>query len=342
MGLKNIGIFQEWKNSVMNPLPTKTDYDAKNAPKFQATDPVLEVIPPHPSRSFRWLDHDYPSEIAKWQYHPEIEIHLIRKSTGSMIVGDYIGPFEAGHVSIIGSNLPHDWMSDLQPGQVFQNRDAVIQFEPDWLAKAAAVIPELSSVKALLDRAQKGIVFHGNTRLKLVDQIEKVGASTGLGRVHSLFAVLETMAQAPHEDCQYLSRLWVKASASQDGKAAVEAGIKYIFENLTKDIRMSEAARIAHMSEPTFSKYFKKASGFTFSDMVRKLRIGHACRLLDQSDATISAICSSSGYTNLANFNRQFLAEMGMTPSTYRNLDADHKPETQTMSFGLRSPSPTP
>ncbi len=324
----------------MNPLPSNRDQNSTNAEKFLTTDPVLEVIPPHPSRSFRWLEHDYPSEIAKWQYHPEIEIHLIRKSSGSIIVGDYIGAFEPGQVSIIGSNLPHDWMSDRQPGEVFVNRDAVIQFEPEWIQKTAEVIPELSNVKGLLERARKGIIFHGATRQKLVELIEQIGPSGALGRVRLLIAVLETMAQAPQSDCQYLSRLWVKDSANQDGKAAVEAGIKYIFENLTKDIKMSEAARIAHMSEPTFSKYFKKASGFTFSDMVRKLRIGHACRLLDQSDVAISVACKASGYTNLANFNRQFLSEMGMTPSAYRNLDAEHKPETQTMSFGLRSPAP--
>jgi AraC-like DNA-binding protein len=119
----------------------------------------------------------------------------------------------------------------------------------------------------------------------------------------------------------------------------VESGVKYIFENLTLDIRMSEAARIAHMSEPTFSKYFKKASGLTFSDMVRKLRIAHACRLLDQTDQSIASIGRSSGYGNLANFNRKFLAEIGLTPSAYRNMDAESKPEAKLLSLGLVNPN---
>ena len=72
------------------------------------------------------------------------------------------------------------------------------------------------------------------------------------------------------------------------------------------------------MSESAFSRYFKTASGLTFSAMVRKLRVANACRLLEAGDLAISAIASTTGYPNLANFNRQFLAETGMTPRDYR------------------------
>ena len=77
-----------------------------------------EVIPPDPDHSVRWHEHDYPTAAARWNYHPEYEIHLIRKGTGKFIVGDHIGTFEAGHVSLVGSGLPHDWVSDLEPGEV--------------------------------------------------------------------------------------------------------------------------------------------------------------------------------------------------------------------------------
>lgn len=313
----------------MNPLPSEALNPDQIAEKFLNTEPEIEVIPPHPSRSFRWQEHGYPNELARWHYHPEIEIHLIRKSTGSFIVGDYVGAFEPGHVAIVGSNLPHDWMSDLHIEKYFENRDAVIQFDADWLKRCSSTIPEVVSLKPLLEEAKKGIVFFGQTRTRAESLIEEIGKTKGIGQVHRLFALLELMANAPKSEKQYLSRPWLKESSSSEGRAAVESGIKYIFENLTKDIKMSEAARLAHMSEPTFSKYFKKSSGLTFSDMVRKLRIAHACRLLDQTDATISAIGRASGYGNLANFNRKFLVEMGMTPSAYRNLDSALRPEAK-------------
>jgi mannose-6-phosphate isomerase-like protein (cupin superfamily) len=115
-----------------------------------------EVIPPDPNHSVRWHQHSYPSPVARWNYHPEYEIHLIRKGTGKFIVGDHIGTFEAGHVALVGSGLPHDWVSDLEPGEVLENRDAVIQFEGSWVEQAASVVPELAEVKPLLEQSARG------------------------------------------------------------------------------------------------------------------------------------------------------------------------------------------
>ena len=81
-----------------------------------------EVIPEDPNHSVRWHQHDYPSPVARWNYHPEYELHLIRKGTGKFIVGDHIGTFEAGHLALVGSGLPHDWVSDLEPGEVLRGQ----------------------------------------------------------------------------------------------------------------------------------------------------------------------------------------------------------------------------
>jgi AraC-like DNA-binding protein len=85
------------------------------------------------------------------------------------------------------------------------------------------------------------------------------------------------------------------------------------------------------MSEPTFSRYFKKASGHTFTEMVRGLRIANACRLLARTDSTIAAISQAVGYGNLANFNRQFRQVVGLTPREYRALPEDERPAIRSV-----------
>ena len=45
-----------------------------------------EIIAPDPQRSFRCVMHDFPCDVCGWAAHPEYEIHLIRRSTGSLIV----------------------------------------------------------------------------------------------------------------------------------------------------------------------------------------------------------------------------------------------------------------
>jgi AraC-like DNA-binding protein len=41
----------------------------------------------------------------------------------------------------------------------------------------------------------------------------------------------------------------------------------------------------------------------------------------------------------MANFNRQFLAEVGTTPTAYRRLESDQKPPPELFSLGRRAPS---
>ena len=85
-------------------------------------DPQFELIVGDPAASFRWHRHDYPSALARWNYHPEYEIHLIAESAGKMFVGDHIGAFGPGNLLLVGPDLPHHWVSDLEPGERVEGR----------------------------------------------------------------------------------------------------------------------------------------------------------------------------------------------------------------------------
>lgn len=277
-----------------------------------------EVIPPDPNHSVRWHEHDYPTAAARWNYHPEYEIHLIRKGTGKFIVGDHIGTFEAGHVSLVGSGLPHDWVSDLEPGQVIEGRDALIQFDGKWVEQTAALVPELAEIEPLLEQSARGIEFLGSTARAAAASVEAMGTSTGLGRLQHLLALFAILAQSPQEDRRYLADEWFRPQLDGQAAAVVDIVLEYVFGNHAGSVKMSEAAALVGMSEPTFSKYFKRATGQNFSDLVRKLRLAHARRLLERSDKPISDICYEVGFSNLSNFNRHFLNDAGETPRSYR------------------------
>lgn len=303
--------------------------------------PRREVIPPHPMQSVRAITHDFPSEICGWGSHPEYEIHLITKTHGSFIAGDHIGTFGPGHVSLMGPNLPHDWVSDLEPGQVAVDRDCVIQFSDEWIRRCMEVMPELLELDEMLKMSSRGLVFSGATAWRAAEIITAAVVSVGSERLAQLFRLLTLFARAPHDERAVVASEWMGRPTDASSRAAVEAGLAYIFEHLTGDIRLSTAARLAYMSEPTFSKYFKSATGMTFSSMVKKLRIAHARRMLDSTDEPIAQVAARSGYHNMANFNRQFLAEVGTTPTSYRRLESSQKPPPEVFSLGLRAPLAT-
>ena len=114
------------------------------APELEADynrNPSLGYEPTGEVGFIRCLDHGYPTPLARWHCHDEYELHLITATSGKAFVGDWIGPFEPGHLVMCGPRLPHNWVSlDAPPGGVAE-RDLVIQFHPAPLVQAAAVTP---------------------------------------------------------------------------------------------------------------------------------------------------------------------------------------------------------
>lgn len=283
-----------------------------------ATPAVREVVPRDPGVSFRWHTHDYPDPVARWNQHPEYEVHLIRRGTGRYIIGDSIGSFGPGQLFLVGSNLPHDWVSDLGFGERIEKRDVVLQFDPYWFKQMQEIVPELRSLTSLLSRASRGIEFQGETAAQGARLLELIGRQSGVRAVTTFLDMLEHLGDAPVTDYRLLSSQPADGESESGSSDVVAAAVDYIFENLNSEPRLLVAAQIAGMSESAFSRHFKSASGQTFSRMVKRLRLTQACRLLEHTHMTVAAIAHSVGYSNLSNFNRRFRDEHGTTPSDYR------------------------
>src|SRR5690606_10231788 len=144
-----------------------------------------------PGTSFRWHVHGYPDPIARWNRHPEYEIHLIRRGTGRFIIGDAVGRFGPGELFLVGPELAHDWISDLAPDEHIEERDVVLQFDPGWLASVTDHVPELAEADALLARAGRGIRFSGETARRGAELLEELGRRPGLGAVGEFLRLLD-------------------------------------------------------------------------------------------------------------------------------------------------------
>ncbi len=282
-----------------------------------AVSPEFELIVPQPDQSFRWFTHDYPYPIF-WGYHPEYELHLLRESQGILFCGDYVGEFAPGNLCLIGPNVPHQWVSNISPGATIRERDVVAHFLSDQIDGARRFLPEFVEIIGLLDDAKRGIEFTGKAAKAGGRLFLELGAKRGLQRLLGFVELLLVLARSKESDRKHLASANYRTAISAERAGAVVAIISYVVDNLAGEIRLSRAAEATNMSEPSMSRFFKRTTGIRFTEYVRKLRIGLACRLLAETDREIVAISSEAGYENLSNFNRAFLQEKGMTPSKYR------------------------
>ena len=280
--------------------------------------PAAEIVVPDLASSVRWHQHDFPHPLARWHTHPEVEVHLIRRSSGLAFVGDHIGPFGPGHFVLVGSHLPHNWISDLDPGELIEGRDVVLQIDPDRINRLAEDLPEATEALRLFHGATRGIEYTGPTAAKAAIELERIGSSSGLQRLHRIFGLLSLLADAPTHEQHTLSERPAGAPLDAPAQLKVDAVLRYITDNLAGDVRLNEAAAITGMTPSGFSRFFLRAAGSGFADTVRRLRVIRACTLLFRTDRPIADVCFDAGYQNLSNFNRQFRAETGMTPREYR------------------------
>ncbi|WP_439884898.1 AraC family transcriptional regulator [Pseudomonas syringae] len=289
---------------------------------FEQRPAEFEVILPEPDQCFRWYEHDYPYALARWNHHPEFEIHLIRRGSGKLVAGDYIGGFDAGHVALIGPDLPHDWIGDLAPGEHLPGRDVVLQFDGAALLALRKTLPELGELQRLFEQARRGIEFTGATAVQVARLMEDIGTAQGLERLILFLQLINALVKAPSQDAHLLASSCYAPTLDARSSERINKAFDYLLSELTNDIRLSVIAQRLEMTDPGFSRFFKRNTGHGFIELMRKLRIQRACRLLLQSDMSVSDICFEVGYANLSNFNRHFRVETGQTPSDYRRAMA--------------------
>lgn len=272
-----------------------------------------------PGHSFLWRVDDYPWARNVWNYHPEFEIHLIRHSSGLAYVGDHIGQFEAGDLYLVGSDLPHNWITPQTGNRLLKARDIVLQFHPSTFFSQANQFAELSGMKNLFERSSRGIEFHGETRIegrRILESMDGSGSLRDLSRMLELLALLS----ASDEYTILSSQAFIDGdhvTGIKDHKL-IERALEHLQSHFLEAPSLQDVADLLGMSETSFSRFFKKKTGNTYSEHLASLRLWMAVKLLVESDIPITDVCFESGFNNIANFNRTFLKRNGMTPSQYR------------------------
>lgn len=269
----------------------------------------------------RCLAHGFPTPLARWHFHDEYELHLIVATSGKAFVGDWIGPFHPGHLVLCGPRLPHNWISlDLPEGGVAE-RDLVIQFRHEPIAHAAEMIPELAEVMPLLERARHGIEFFGLSERAHAHWLA-VKRGRGMQRLAAFYDFLADLARCT--DYRLLSNVQMQGEDDDTELEQINAIVDRIAGDLAKPLSAGDVAAELGMSESRFSRFFRRATGNTFTDFVNRVRVNRACQLLMESDRLVTHICYEVGFNNVANFNRRFLEIKGMTPTEFRR-QADHR-----------------
>ncbi|EEX36358.1 AraC family transcriptional regulator [Vibrio metschnikovii] len=259
-----------------------------------------------------------------WHYHTEYELVLYHNPNqnfqGNYFAGDASGTVDDHTLLLYGPGLPHMITGRLHHKQAQALHSTIVWFKPEWIDKIQAILPPTQSIQRLLENSAYGLKLSHATAQAIANQlsdIEKLASS-----YQALRIIESLLIMAEDQDAQRLSASSYRLSqlsANSEAHKKVHLAKRYIESHFADPIKITDLCRVLHMSESSTYRLFEKHYSMSFSEHLKKFRIGKACELLASSSLPIALVAEKTGFSNLSNFNRQFKAIKAMTPKTFRN-----------------------
>ncbi|MCB0568110.1 MAG: helix-turn-helix domain-containing protein [Phaeodactylibacter sp.] len=250
--------------------------------------------------------------------HPEYELNLVVGISGTRVVGDSTERFADGDLVLLGPYLYHKWDGDQQMlGNGHPYRVITVQFAADLFVGQMFQKDRFFKIRKLLKDSSRGIKFHGKTFDEAMRIMVSLTEDRGFANIIELFQLLDLLSNST--ETELLASLGFSPEPHRSERNRIQVAYAYILKHFTDpNLRISDAAAQVHMSESAFSHFFQKYAFRSFTQFLIDLRIGHACKLLLDSDDTVAQASARSGFNNLANFNRLFKKYRSCTPVEYR------------------------
>jgi AraC-like DNA-binding protein len=278
-------------------------------------DIMREITPLTPSDCFTIFSRVKKEFDFPLHNHEEMELNLILNAKGAKrIVGDHIGEIEDVELALIGSNLPHGWFTHHCKNDHIC--EVTIQFQRDLFSESFLQKNQSIYIKRMFEQAQRGILFCRDTIQQIAPRILALDKQCGFDSILNLFSLLNDISLA--KNTRMLSdTTFTKEIYTYDSRR-LEKVFDYMNANFQNQILLSEVSKIANMPEASFSRFIKIHTGFTFTENLIEIRLGHVSRMLISTTHSVSEIAYKCGFNNMANFNRIFKAKKGCTPKEFK------------------------
>lgn len=279
-------------------------------------------IPKTSQESFRLQEDKEFYFYDNLHQHPEVQLTLILNSEGKVIVGDFIGSFKPGDIFLIGTNLPHVFRNDpkyyeeLNEGQA---HSISIFFEWQSFGEKFLSLPELTNLQGFTKLTDRGLYLQEPLKSRIAQLLKQIFKRDGMDRLIILLKILNILSSGSKDMDPLASSGSCHDFDESDGKRLADI-YQFTMKEFHRKITLEEVAARAHMTTNSFCRYFKKRTRKSYLDFLTEIRIGHARKLLQYEDLSISQISYEVGFNNQSNFNRKFREVCAITPTEFRRL----------------------
>lgn len=288
----------------------------------------VETISPSVTQSFRllrWRDNikdveecDGPGPVRRvqgagerWHLHREMELTFIERGRGLRLVGDDIARFHGPELVLLGAHLPHCWHG--------MRRSSGFALQFHWpLDHPVRALPEFAALRALWQRAGRGLLFPPDVSARVRDHFEAMTESPAPARLGLLLQILGELATIPVRQTRVLSKHDFGVREGTRHQAGLERVIRRVLEGYAEPHPLPEILKLAGMSKATFARQFPRFTGCTFTAFLGRVRLDHARQRILTAEESVSTVAFAAGFNHLSHFNRSYRRAFGVTPTADR------------------------
>ncbi|WP_438491848.1 response regulator [Paenibacillus sp. IHBB 3054] len=203
--------------------------------------------------------------------------------------------------------------------------EALKSLDKEQLAASSGKLQE--AVQLLSGDSRNQAVSHiYNAIIQLEQELADYGVDAGL-LVQDDKPLLEKLTDAPtYAELQQafedvVNKMYDQLACKAGGKEMPQLmQVKaYVEEHYAENITLESTASLVYMNPYYFSSFFKKHTGQNFKSYLTEVRMGHALRLLLQSDLMVYEIAELVGYNNARHFSDMFKKKYGKLPQEYKH-----------------------
>ncbi len=276
-------------------------------------------------------DESFPLSVRRVEDHEDCGVHshafhelvVILAGHGRHITESKASPLEAGDVFLIRGNMRHGYGA--MDGTTLVN----ILFDPKRLKLPMALLRDLPGYHALF-RLDPQVKEHKRIRSRLRLSEEELAEAAGMivrlqremerrKPGYRFLACAHLMSLIG-----FLSRCYAHARRSAD-RPLLRIGevLSHIEQHYGGAITVRHLTRVAHMSESTLTRTFRRVLGRSPIEHVIRVRIQRAAEMLQQGDVRVTEAAFKCGFSDSNYFSRQFRKVMRTSPRVYRARHRD-------------------
>jgi len=264
--------------------------------------------------AFRRVDNHQDTSVHSHEFY---ELVVILAGHGRHITDREEYPIEAGDVFLLRGDMAHGYAGMARMALVN------ILFDPGRLGLPRGYLQDVPGYHAL---------FHVEPQLRVQDRfrnrlhLAEEELTEAAGMIVRLQQELEHKRPGYRfQACAdlmvligFLSRCYSHVNRHSD-RSFLRVGevLSYIEQHYREPLTIGQLTRVAHMSESTLLRTFRRVLGRTPMEHVIRQRILRATELL-KGDARITEAAYECGFGDSNYFSRQFRQVMGVSPRQFR------------------------